>query len=64
MAHPTGSAPGPDPNPCLVDADLGANAPRDYDFSTGERGRFFHRNARRILPVPDATGTGPDRTAS
>lgn len=27
----------------------------DYDFSGGERGRFFHRNATSTLPVPDAT---------
>ena len=34
----------------------------EYDFSGGERGRFFHRSARRILPVPDATRdwAGPD----
>ena len=26
----------------------------EYDFSGGERGRFFHRNATSTLPVPDA----------
>lgn len=28
----------------------------EYDFSAGERGRFFHRNARSTPPVPDAAG--------
>ena len=34
----------------------------DYDFSGGERGKFFHRIARRILPVSDAPRdwAGPD----
>jgi len=34
----------------------------DYDFSTGERGRFFRRDARLNLPVRDAAQdwAGPD----
>ena len=34
----------------------------EYDFSGGERGRFFHRNATSNLPVPDTARdwAGPD----